>query len=404
VGFAHDSEYVGWLQQRLLGAVMAVPPQVRLIENIDSFRYVSLLFLLRRPDLRLLSVWNPSFLTLLVERLAEWWPMLAADIAGGTLSPPGPLAPDIHAQLQPLNRPAPRRAAAVAAICRASEQADERHRQLWPRLRLISCWTEAHAARLVPDMARLFPHAHIQGKGLLATEGCISVPLPGVEGALPALRSHLLEFLPLHDATARPLLAHELETGAQYAVVLTTGGGLYRYQLHDIVEMIGRLHACPLLRFVGKQAHISDHVGEKLNAAHVRAALDQVLQQHELAPTFVMLACETLPTGAAYVLFIAAAEASTTQLQRLGAALEARLCNNYHYDYCRSLGQLAALRVFRVAAQAQADYIFHCHADGQRLGDIKPSALHQQSGWLDVFQGALLPDETNLAHIKSGAG
>jgi hypothetical protein len=244
-------------------------------------------------------------------------------------------------------------------------------------------------------VARLFPQAHIQGKGLLATEGCISVPLPSVEGALPALRSHLLEFLPLHDATARPLLAHELEPGAQYAVVLTTGGGLYRYQLHDIVEVTGRLHACPLLRFVGKQAHISDHVGEKLNAAHVQTALGRVLQQYGLAPTFAMLSCEVLPTGIAYVLFIAAAEASTAQLQRLGSALEAELCDNYHYAYCRSLGQLAALRVFHIStqAQAQADYLRHCQAGGQRLGDIKPTVLHQQGGWLDVFQGALIGSE-----------
>jgi hypothetical protein len=105
-----------------------------------------------------------------------------------------------------------------------------------------------------------------------------------------------------------------------------------------------------------------------------------------------MLSCEVLPTGIAYVLFIAS-EASTVQLHHLGVALEAELCANYHYAYCRSLGQLAALQVFCIAAQAQADYLRHCQARGQRLGDIKPTVLHQQSGWLDVFQGALLRDE-----------
>jgi hypothetical protein len=393
VGFAHDSEYVGWLQQRLLGAVLAVPPQVRLVDDMDTFRYLTLLFLLRRPDLRLISVWSPSFLTLLVERLPEWWPDLAADIARGTLTPPGPLAPDIRAPMQQRNRPDPRRAAAVAEACRAAASPGEQHRMLWPRLRLVSCWADAHAARLVPEVARLFPQARIQGKGLLATEGCITLPLLGVAGALPALRSHLLEFLPLRaaPATEHPRLAHKLEPGAQYAVILTTGGGLYRYQLHDIVEVVGYLGACPLLRFVGKQAHISDHRGEKLNAAHVQVALDELLRQHGLAPAFAMLACETLPTGAAYVLFIAAAEASNAQLCRLGAALEAALRANYHYAYCRDLGQLAALRVARVDATAQSSYLRRCQALGQRLGDIKPTALHQEGGWLDVFQGALLP-------------
>jgi hypothetical protein len=390
VGFAQDSEYVGWLQQRLLSTVMAVPPQVRLIENIDTFRYVTLLFLLRQADLRLISVWNPSFLTLLVERLSEWWPALAADIARGTLTSPVPLAPDIYTQLRRYNQPAPRRAAAVAAMCRTVEHLGTRHQQIWPRLRLISCWTDAHAARLVPEVARLFPQARIQGKGLLATEGCVTLPLLGVEGGVPALRSHLLEFLPLDDLASAPRLAHELEPGGQYAVVLTTGGGLYRYQLHDSVEVINQLHACPVLRFVGKQAHISDHFGEKLNAAHVQATLDKLLHDYGLTPTFAMLACENLPDGAAYVLFVAAPDVSVVQLHHLGAALESALCANYHYAYCRDLGQLTALRVFRISEQAQSDYLRHCQASGQRLGDIKPTVLHQQSGWLEVFQGMLL--------------
>ncbi len=403
VGFAHDSEYVGRLQQRLLNTIMAVPPQVRLIKNIDSFRYVTLLFLLRQADLRLISVWNPSFLTLLVERLSEWWPTLAADIARGTLTSPAPLASDIYEQLRRYNQPAPRRAAAVAAICRTVEHPGARHRQLWPHLRLISCWTEAHAARLVPEVARLFPQARIQGKGLLATEGCITLPLLGVEGGVPALRSHLLEFLPLDDLASEPRLVHELEPGGQYTVVLTTGGGLYRYQLHDIVEVIGKLHVCPVLRFVGKQSHISDHFGEKLNAAHVQATLDKLLHKYGLTPTFAMLACENLPDGAAYVLFIAEAEARTAQLHHLGEALDAALCANYHYAYCRDLGQLTALRVFRISEQAQPDYLRHCQTLGQRLGDIKPTVLHQQRGWLEVFRGMLLSLE-GKEHTPETAG
>jgi hypothetical protein len=287
-------------------------------------------------------------------------------------------------------------------MCRTAEHPGARHRQIWPHLRLISCWTDAQAARLVPEVARLFPQARIQGKGLLATEGCITLPLLGVEGGVPALRSHLLEFIPIHGATTQPWLAHELEPGGQYAVVLTTGGGLYRYQLHDIVEVIDQLHVCPVLRFVGKQAHISDHFGEKLNAAHVQAVLDTLLHNYGLTPTFAMLACEHIPDGAAYILFIAVADASNTQLHHLGEALDAALCANYHYAYCRDLGQLAAVRIFRISAQAQADYLRHCQTLGQRLGDIKPTVLHQQRGWLEVFRGMLLSFEAKNHAPETG--
>ena len=50
IGFEEDAEYFGRAQSLLIRAVQAVPPLVRLIESIESFRYVSLLFLLRaRP-------------------------------------------------------------------------------------------------------------------------------------------------------------------------------------------------------------------------------------------------------------------------------------------------------------------------------------------------------------------
>ena len=65
IGFESDSEYLGLLGKWLADSVMAVPNAVKNISNVDSFRYVTLLYLLRQPDLRLISVWNPTFLSLL---------------------------------------------------------------------------------------------------------------------------------------------------------------------------------------------------------------------------------------------------------------------------------------------------------------------------------------------------
>ena len=65
IGFESDSEYLGILGRHLVDSVMAVPNDVKNISNMDAFRYVTLLHLLRRPDLRLISVWIPTFLSLL---------------------------------------------------------------------------------------------------------------------------------------------------------------------------------------------------------------------------------------------------------------------------------------------------------------------------------------------------
>ncbi|MBI1766563.1 MAG: GH3 auxin-responsive promoter family protein [Acidobacteria bacterium] len=392
IGFEDDSAYLGGWQRRLAQAVLAVPSCVRLIEEMEAFRYVTLLFLLRTRALALISVWNPTFLTLLVEGLGAWRQALVEDIARGTLSVA--LAADVRAELQTALRPAPKRAAEISAAFQASRTSAELHTRLWPRLRVLSCWADAQAAPYAEALARVFPHARLQGKGLLATEGFVSFPTWNQAGALLALRSHFFEFLPADAATgacqtAQPRLAHELEAGRCYAVVLTTSGGLYRYQLQDLVEVAGHQGQSPRLRFVGRAAQVSDWFGEKLNERHVSPALTEVLARLSLQPTFTLLACETTLQPPAYTLYIEI-DAAAAMLRALAEALETALQENFHYRYCRDLGQLGALRVFRIRGQGADAYLANCQAHGQRAGDIKPALLQRRAGWAQVFDGAFL--------------
>ncbi|HYG58343.1 MAG TPA: GH3 auxin-responsive promoter family protein, partial [Symbiobacteriaceae bacterium] len=255
-----------------------------------------------------------------------------------------------------------------------------------PHLRLISCWTDGNAAPYAAELATLFPQARIQGKGLIATEGFISFPVVGQPGAALAVRSHFFEFLP--DGGGAPCLAHRAEAGARYSVVLTTGGGLYRYKLHDRVEVTGRLGQVPLLRFLGKEAHVSDWFGEKVNEGHVREALARILPGLGVAPAFAMVACQALPGGGhAYTLFLEALAVPDHVLLVAGAALEEALNDNYHYQYCRTLGQLGAARVYRIRGGGQEAYLARCQHLGQRLGDIKPVWLHRAGNWAGAFGG-----------------
>jgi hypothetical protein len=219
--------------------------------------------------------------------------------------------------------------------------------------------------------------------------------LAGRAGAALAIRSHLFEFLPTHGAGekrggGRALLAHELESGGCYAVVISTGGGLYRYQLGDLVQVVDHMGGFPLIRFIGREAHISDRFGEKLNERHVRQALDGVLNRHAVRPTFAMVACEEGSNRHAYCLFIEAQGQADGVLRLLGDELEEALLENYHYAYCRDLGQLDAVRVFRVESGALDVYLSVCQAHGQRLGDIKPVALHHLGDWSRAFQGRIV--------------
>src|SRR5262249_44464519 len=80
IGFDADTAYLGGTRRRLAEAVMAVPPHAQRVRTLDEFRFQTLLHLLRCRELRLISVWHPSFLTLLLGALSDFWSELLDEI------------------------------------------------------------------------------------------------------------------------------------------------------------------------------------------------------------------------------------------------------------------------------------------------------------------------------------
>ncbi len=222
--------------------------------------------------------------------------------------------------------------------------------------------------------------------------------MDGCESAVISVRSHFLEFLPVDSLgeldVNRPRLAHELDCGQRYAVVLTTGGGLFRYQLGDVVEVNGKFQDCPMVRFVGRQGYVSDWFGEKLNEAHVSRTLQSVFDALGISPSFAMLSCETGTASTGYVLFVEAREQDDL-LHRAAGRIEASLRENFHYHYARELGQLAAVRVFRAEGAAES-WLASGLRNGQRAGGIKPLGLDRRDGWSRAFRGHFLQEERSL--------
>jgi hypothetical protein len=383
VGFEDDTEYFGTVERWVLGQLMMVPGLIRQAPGLTNNRYITLRYLLDRDDLALISVWNPSFLTLLVREVTKQGDRLVRDLLAGTLTPPEVMPEALRSRLAVPLRARPVLADRLDVLLRQGDTV--RGTDLWPNLQVISCWNSGIAARFLPEMAALFPGIEIQGKGLLATEGVVTFPLLDHPGGVLALRSHFYEFQPLDRDDAPPVLAHQLDVGARYTVLMSTGGGFYRYALHDVVEVVGKLGDVPLLAFAGKAGKVCDVVGEKLNEWHVGEVLASATA--DLSPGFLMLAPEW-GDPPAYHLFLQATGLDGDTMARLVATIETRLRQNHHYAYARDLGQLGPIVPVTVGNDAEAIYLTACTAMGQRAGDIKPTYLHKAFGWKARFQTA----------------
>ena len=326
VGFDADSAYLGRLGKRLESHVFAVPNDVKAVTDMQGFRYITLLHMLAASDLRLVSVWSPTFLTLLLDALPEHWDRLLDDLASGRVSPPSEQDDAVMAALTRRIRPDPARAAELAAIGPHDPDC------IWPQMALLSCWADGPAAQQAAELGMRWPSATLQPKGLVATEAFVTLPLHLAPGGVLAVRSHFFEFL-AEDGGA-PLLAHELSRDREYDVLVTTGGGFYRYRLGDRVRVTGFWGEVPCLRFVCRSDHVSDWFGEKLSEPFVDQVLRDLAVAHDLAPHFAVLAPDDASTGFRYTLYIDVTgnRLSRDRLSVLAADLDERLRAGFHYD------------------------------------------------------------------------
>jgi GH3 auxin-responsive promoter len=358
IGLPGDAAYFGPEVGMAVANALAVSAEVGQIRDLNEWRWHTLLQLLRCDDLTLISVWSPSFLSELLRHASLLGSALAQAIATA----------DSGQENQA-------RAQLVAEVL---AQAQPDYVRLWPQLQVISCWDQATSAPMAAWLRSQFPGVHLQGKGLLATEGMISLPL--CDHGLPvlALESGFFEFL---DREGQVWLADQVQVGQQYQILMTTHSGLYRYAIGDWVRIGGLAQRTPMLEFIGRDQTSSDLCGEKLNDAFVAERIAK------LGRRFAMLVpSESMQPGQAarYLLWLDQAEtgpesAIASELaqplpQQLAQQMDEALHDNPQYAWARQLGQLAPVAA-HCSEQPLARWLQWRLAQGQRLGDIKLPAL-----------------------------
>lgn len=339
VGFEEDAEYFGFVTQGIMRRLFAVDGSVKFVEDMQDFYQKTTLQLLHCRELTLISVWNPTFLTLLCDFIHDHRDSLAKEM------------------------PKDARKAFLEAA------AQRRFDRIFPMLKIISCWADGSASSYIGKVREYFPGVYIQPKGLLATECFMSFPLVGEEGARLSIRSHFFEFRRLTDGEI--VTADRLTVG-EYELIVTTGGGFYRYRIGDIVQVLAVYpDAPPRIRFLRRMGICSDLFGEKLTEDFVRGVCERL----GIANLFCLLA----PEGNRYCLYTAAEHITSK-------SLDDALRESYHYNYCRQLGQLEEARVITVTGNPEEKYMEKLVAEGMRAGDIKPAYLSSKSGWREYFE------------------
>lgn len=275
----------------LLQRGMAVPSWIANVKDYDLRYYLFARMALARR-VTFIATPNPSTIHRLAEVVNQHADALIGAIHDGVLgsfpheSDFGALGP-MRAELERRMRPDRSRA-------RLLSQSMERRGYLrlgdcWPDLTLLACWLGGSVGYHAEKLREHFDaHVPIRDLGFQASEGSFTLPFHDRTAAgVLALQNNYYEFLREDDLKreAPPVIPiSDLQAGHQYAILLTTPGGLYRYNINDIVEVEGWYRRTPLLKFARKGRDMANITGEKLHLNHLIAAMNQVRGAHALIP------------------------------------------------------------------------------------------------------------------------
>ena len=261
-------------------AVYSSPYHTFEIKDYDS-KYYTLLRIAATQSVTFLFSCNPSTVLLLAQRMEEFADDIIDDIRHGTLSEKFDVSEEIRHECKPYLIADPLRADELDRL--REKIGSLRPREVWPDLCVIACWKGGSVGTYVKKFGPYFPDdVAVRDLGYLSSENRGSIPLTdaGVSGPL-SIATNFFEFLP-EDHSGKPngddlLTIDQLEEGKSYYIYVTTLAGLYRYDMNDIVQVMGYYENTPMIRFIQKGKGVVSFTGEKLYESQVIQAVENAL-------------------------------------------------------------------------------------------------------------------------------
>jgi hypothetical protein len=343
-------------QPRLIQRLYVMPPEASAAGDTATKYYLACRLGLQVRRVMPMTA-NPSTLVGLARAMDQRKEELLRDLADGTLSANLSLDDATRRRLSSRLRAMPKRVRELESAMRPSGR-------LYPKdawdLPLIATWKGGTLGLYLREMPPFWGDAPIRDIGLLASEGRFSVPLQNESSAgVLEINGIFFEFVP-EDQIESPdppaLLPHETEVGRQYYIILTTPNGLIRYNIGDVVRVVGHLGPTPIIEFLNKGLHVSNLTGEKITEFQVTTAVNSVLDRLSLPVDNYCLgpSWDAVPY---YSLLVEENEVPAPRAPELAAAVDRALADlNIEYKAKRESGRLAPVRVKTVAEDTWRDF------------------------------------------------
>lgn len=281
-GIEYGTASVGVLRMGkfLYEQLFAHPFETLLPADSLSRHYLCLLFALRQPSMRGLGANFPMLVLRICHYLEKYAEDLIRDLETGTIASWLNLEPEVREKLERQWSADPARAAQLREILQSQGRLTPK--LVWPHLSFVATARGGTSDFYFQRFAGYLEDTPGFGAVYSSSEGTFSInPDLDKDGSVLAIASGFFEFIPEDQwQTAQPqtLLAQEVKPGERYRILITNYSGFYRYDIGDVVEVVGFYQQAPLIVFRYRRGGLFSSTTEKTTEFHVTQVM-QFLQQ-----------------------------------------------------------------------------------------------------------------------------
>jgi len=271
----------------LIRSLYAIPYPVFEIKDYNA-KYYCILRIAMEQNITTIATMNPSTVVLLCQKIEEFKDSIIEDMEKGTLLKTLNIRDDIRKLIEKKLKPNKKRASELKDIMQ--KKGKLLPVDIWRNLKLIECWKAGTVGMYLKEFPKYFGDVPIRDFGYLSSEARCSIPTDSDKccGVL-AINANFYEFIPKEDRDKpdkRVLLCDQVELGREYFVIITTPGGLYRYDIDDVVKVTGYYNKTPRIEFIQKGLNVSSVTGEKLYESQVVEAVKKSINKIGLVMEF----------------------------------------------------------------------------------------------------------------------
>lgn len=385
-GYAPDGTVYGSVsgvtQRDCPGFVKALYSNPQCVYSIEDYnaRYYVLMRMGIEQNVTLIVTANPSTIVEMQNNVNEFYDEYVKDIMNGTISNKVKIEPKIREELEACIKPNPRRAAELRELKRKYGRVLPKH--YWPDLQILNTWKCGNTRVFLDKFKDSFPENMLhQEFGYFSSECRFGLVLDDTLNTVLFPHYHFYEFVKEEDLekyNPRYYLIDELEKGQKYCPFVTTFAGLYRYDMHDIVEVGDSFQNSPTVHMIQKVNGIVTITGEKL---YERQFIDAVHDAEKVTGlmTKFFIGFANLEK-AAYDFFYEFQDPEVTQIQAeaFTVAVDVALKNsNMEYKAKRDSLRLKDATTYRLIKDSFETFKAQCIAEGARDGQFKLMLLLQ---------------------------